>query len=233
MSTLVLMRTALRSKVGNPTVAEVTDATLNRFLNEAYRFIVGRYAFNETRCVKTFDTSATVSRYTVPPNLLALHRLWDDTNKKKLEKRGIRFLATARKNVPNGKPLYYVRTKDWFQLIPTPDAVYTVNIFYLQDVTDMAADADVPVIPATWHDGITIKARHLYYDERGDIGKAIYAKNEWKDWVSDKPSEIDLEKDDLEDSGVIVASLGGEHARSFAQRVDYRHYPSQFDTGDW
>lgn len=232
MSTHVLMRTSLRSKVGNPTTTEVPDATLTRFLNEAQRFIGGRYPFNETRCVKTFDTVAGTARYTVPTNLLSLFRLWDDTNKKKIQKRGVRFLATARKNVPDGKPLYYVRTKDWFQLIPTPDAIYTLNIYYFQDTTDLAADGDVPVLPAGWHDGIVVKARHLYYDERGDIGKAIYAKNEWKDWVSDKPSEIDLEKDDLEDAGVIVAELGGEHNRTFATRPSYRNFPSSFDVED-
>lgn len=229
---LLQMRTALRPKLGNPTTTEVPDATLTGLLNASYREISGKYAFNENRCVKTFDTAAGTSRYTVPSDLLALYRLWDDTNKKKLQKRGIRFLATARANVPNGKPLYYVRTKDWFQLLPTPDAIYTLNIFYLKDVADLVADLDVPVIPATWHQGIVLKARHMYYDERGDIGKAIYAKNEWKDWVSDKPSEIDLEKDDLEDSGVIVASLGGEHNRTFASRPDYRHFPTSFDIED-
>ncbi len=227
---LVTMRTTLRPKLGNPTVAEVPDATLTRLLNASYREITTKYPFNETRCVKTFPTVAGTDRYDVPSDLNALFRIWDETNKRKLQKRGVRFLATARKNVPNGKPLYYVRIKNFFQLVPIPDAIYTLDIFYLQMVADLAADADVPVIPAPWHDGMILKARHMYYDERGDIGKAIYAKNEWKDWVSDKPSEIDLEKDDLEDAGVIVSSLGGEHARSFAARSDYRHYPSAFDT---
>lgn len=227
---LLAMRTALRPKLGNPTVTEVPDATLTAFLNTAYTEITGKYPFNEVRCVKSFDTVAGTSRYDVPTDLAALFRIWDDTNKKKLGKKGVRFLATARKDVPNGKSFYYVRTKNWFQLIPTPDAVYSMMIFYLQTVADLVADGDVPVIPGAWHHGIVLKARHLYYDEKGDIGKAIYAKNEWKDWVSDKPSEIDLEKDDLEDSGVIVESLGGEHGRSFGGRSDYRHYPSRFDT---
>lgn len=228
---LLAMRTALRPKLGNPTVTEVPDATLTRILNAAYREVAGKYAFNETRCIKNFSTVIGTDKYAVPADLQALFRIWDDTNKRKLTKRGVRFLATARKNVPNAKPSYYIRVRDFFQLYPIPDAIYSMMIFYLKDVADLAADLDIPVIPSTWHDGLVLKARHIYYDERGDIGKAIYAKNEWKDWVSDKPSEIDLEKDDLEDTGVIVASLGGEHSRSFGMRTsDYRHYPSSFDT---
>lgn len=226
---LLTMRNTLRTKIGSPSVVDVSDGTLTRICNAAYREIGSKYPFNEVRCIKSFNTAIGTARYDMPMDLAALFRVWNDTEKHKLVKKGVRFLATARKNVPDGKPLYYVRAKDWIQLIPTPDAVYNVMIFYLTEIADMVDDGDAPIIPLPWHDGIVLKARHTYYDERGDIGKAIYAKNEWKDWVSDKPSEIDLEKDDLEDSGVIVSTLGGEHSRTFGRVGDYRHYPGRFD----
>lgn len=227
------MRATLRTKIGSPSTSDVSNDTLTRICNAAYREIASKYPFNEVRCIKSFNTAIGTSRYQLPNDVAALFRVWDDGNKRKLIKRGVRFLATARKNVPNAAPKYYVRVKDFIQLMPTPDAVTSIMIFYLTEIADMIADGDEPVIPLPWHDGIVLKARHLYYDERGDIGKAIYAKNEWKDWVSDKPSEIDLEKDDLEDTGVIVESLGGEHPRNFGLRGhDYRHYPSSFDFED-
>lgn len=218
------MRLTLRTKIGSPTIVDVPDSTLTRLCNAAYREIASKYPFNEVRCIKSFTTTADEPRYTVPDDLAALFRVWDDTNKKKLTKRGVRFLATIPKNVPNGKPTSYVRAKDWIQLYPTPDDDYIIELFYLTDIADMVDDSDEPVLPLAWHDGIVLKARHLYYDERGDIGKAIYAKNEWKDWVSDKPSEIDMEKVDLEDAGVIISTLGGEHARRRGRG------PSTFDT---
>lgn len=228
------MRDTLRTKIGNPSVADVSNDALNRICNAAYREIASKYPFNEVRCIKSFSCALGTARYTLPTDVAALFRVWDDTNKKKLSKRGPRFIATIRKDVPQAKPRYYIRVKDWIQLHPVPDAAYTIMIFYLTEIADMVADGDEPVIPLPWHDGIVLKARHIYYDERGDIGKAIYCKNEWKDWVSDKPSEIDLEKDDLEDGGVIVESLGGEHHHSAGgiARPNYRHFPTLFDTID-
>ena len=232
---LLTMRNTVRTKIGSPSVSDVSQTTLDRLCNAAYREIASKYPFNEVRCIKSFNTALGTSRYDLPLDVAALFRVWNDTEKMKLSKKGVRFLATARKNVPAGKPRYYVRVKNFIQLMPEPSGIYNIHIFYLTEIADMVADGDEPVIPLPWHDGIVLKARHLFYDERGDIGKAIYAKNEWKDWVSDKPSEIDLEKDDLEDGGVIVAQLGGEHSRSFGGQgrgSNYRNYPSSFDYED-
>lgn len=229
---LTTMRATLRSKIGSPNETDVPTSTLNRICNAAYREIASKYPFNEVRCIKTFNTAIGTNRYDVPQDLAVLYRLWDDTNKKKLQKRGVRFIATARPNVQPGKPKYYTRVRDYIQITPVPDGVYALNIYYLTEIQDMVDDADEPVLPLPWHDGIVLKARHIFYDERGDVGKAIYAKNEWKDWVSDKPSEIDLEKDDLEDSGIIIPTLGGEHNYSNGLRGDYRHFPTRFDYED-
>lgn len=232
---LATARNTLRAKTGYPVESDQSTSTLTRILNAAYREIASKYPFHEVRCIKAFSTTADAPRYDVPTDMAALFRVWDDTNKKKLLKKGVRFLASLPPNMVTGKPIYYIREKDWIQLVPTPDASYSVQIFYLTEIADLIADGDEFVLPLPWHDGIVLKARHLYYDERGDIGKAIYAKNEWKDWVADKPSEIDLEKDDLEDSGVIVSSLGGEYSRWMGtpragDRFDSR---GDFDTRDY
>lgn len=224
---LETMRNTLRTKIGSPTVSDVSNDTLTRIINAVYREVGAKYPFNETRCIKAFDTIIGTNRYTLPTDLAVLFRVWDDTNKRKLTKRGVRYLATIPKNLADGAPKNYVRAKDWIQFIPTPDAVVSIQIYYLTEIADLIADEDEPVLPLAWHDGLILKARHAYYDERGDIGKAIYAKSEWKDWVSDKPSEIDQEKDDLEDAGVIVGMLGNEHGRRFGGRYHRTNY--EFD----
>lgn len=222
-------RLTLRKKIGNPTVVDVSNDDLNRIINAAYKEIASKYPFNETRCIKSFLTTPGVSRYDVPVDLAALLRVWDDTNKRKLVKRGVRYLASLPQNYPIGAPRGYVRVKNFIQLIPTPDAETSILMYYLSAIADLVADVDEFLLPRGWHDGIILKARHIYYDERGDIGKAIYAKNEWKDWVSDKPSEIDLEKDDHDDVGIVLPQLAGEVAHGRTARPDYRHYPSLFD----
>lgn len=221
------MLVSLRTRIGNPSITEVPAATLTDALNRAYKEIGTKYPFNETRCITSFTTIVNSPRYDVPPDSNLMYRLWDDTNKVKLKKRGVRFLTALPLNYPTGKPLGYVRVKDWIQLIPTPDAIYTIKIYYLLDLAPMVDNAAVPVLPFAWHDGIVLKARHLYYDDRGEIGKAIYAMNAWKEWLSDKPSEMDIEKDDMDDIGVVLPGLGGEY-RSRSMFRDLR-FNDNFD----
>lgn len=229
---LATMRNTLRTKIGFPTVTDVSEDTLTRIINAVYREVCNKYAFNETRCIKSFNTAIGTARYTLPTDIAVLWRVWNDTEKYKLRKRGVRFLATLAPNIPQNKPRDYVRTKDWIEVSPVPDAVYVIKIFYLTETADLVADGDTPVLPLPWHDGLVLKARHSYYDERGDIGKAIYAKNEWKEWLSDKPSELDMEKDDLDDAGVVVATLGGEHRMLRNGRGNFRNFPRAFDFED-
>ena len=224
---LATLRNTLRTKVGNPTTTDVTDDTLTRIINAAYREITDKYPFSETRSTDTVETVAGTMDYYLPYDLSILQRVWDSTNSRKLRKRGMRFYASLPSNIPQGKPTDYVRLDQSIRLVPTPDAVYTINFFYIVAIVDLDQDESVPLIPSAWHDGLILRARHMYYDERGDIGKAIYCKNEWKDWVSDKPSEIDQEKVDLEDRGVVIPTLGPEYAR-FRSKRD-RRFDGDFD----
>ena len=108
-------RLTLRTKVGSPTTDEVSDETLNRIINAAYREIGSKYPFHETRCIKSFTTESGTARYTCPTDIASLLRVWDSTNSKKLKKRGVRFIATLPPGQTNDKPLNYVREKDIVQ----------------------------------------------------------------------------------------------------------------------
>lgn len=212
------MRTDLRRKIGNPSVAEVADALLTSHINTAYRWVAGRYAFQELRKTVAVPTVASQNYVNIPAGVAAVLRLWDTTSMRKLRKAGVRMLASLPDNIVAGEPRWYVREGTKLTLVPTPDAVYSLTLYYLADITALAVDADVPVIAPSWHDGIVLKARHVYYDERGDVGKAIYASNAWKEWVADKPSEVDIEKTDMDDSRVILPELGGREYHMLGRR---------------
>lgn len=200
---------SLRSKIGNPTTANVPDATLTGYLNDAYRFVATRYPFNEMRKVVSFSTAVGTDRYIVPPDLAVVKKLWDDTNKKQIMKRGVNFVSSLPKNMQTGKPKWYFRADDWMQIIPSVDGIYSLMLYYQIQPAALVNAADTPIIPVSWHDGWVLKARHIYYDEKGDIGKAIYANNAWKDWVADKPSEIDQEKEDTDQAVDLVEKRYG------------------------
>jgi hypothetical protein len=227
--TFLEMQASLRSRIGNPLTSEVPNTTLQSVINRAYRDVGTKYPFNETRCITTFNTIVDSPRYDIPTDADLIYRVWDDTNKCKIRKRGVRYMTGIPLNYPTGKPLAYVRVRNWMQLIPTPDAIYSVAIYYLLTLGDLSADTDKPVLPLPWHEGLVLKARHMYYDDRGEIGKAIYALNAWKEWLSDKPQEMDIEKDDMDDIGVVISSLGNEFSSGanrdprFNERFDYEY----------
>jgi len=59
-----------------------------------------------------------------------------------------------------GVPYYYIMSSPnssgtpQFSLLPSPDSTSNLMVRGVQNLTDMSADADIPVIPVPWHDAI-------------------------------------------------------------------------------
>lgn len=208
MASLLAIRTELRTKVGNPSVAEVSDTVLDAVINQANKEIYDKYPFHAARRIVTFPTVASTGLYVLPTDCLSVYSLWNTTSgyQGKLLKRDENWLSTQQLQ-QNGPPTYYVRQRGWVQLSPTPDAVYSIRLMYKAMCPTLAEDTDEPVIPASWHDGIWRLARFIYWDEKGDLAKAQWSNNMWLQWVSDKPNE--MQDEDFMDNteGVVMPFL--------------------------
>lgn len=202
---LVTIRTRLRRRVGNPQVAEVPDGELNENINDSYRDVATKFRHHKSRKICSFVTTVGVSQYGLPTDVGAVYRVWDDTNNKRLRKRGARWFAelTAQEN---GKPLDYVRFRNYVELVPPADGIYTIQVYYSHTIVTLAADGDTPELPETWHIGVLHLSEWYYWIDRGDAVKADNAYKVWQLWVRDKPVEVDDETVDIE-QGVVVASL--------------------------
>lgn len=70
-----------------------------------------------------------------------------------------------------GTPDYYIMSSPnssgthQFSFVPSPSAIMNINIRGIQKLSDLSADADIPVIPTPWHDGIVNVA--AYYAFQG------------------------------------------------------------------
>lgn len=222
---LLEMRTDLRQAIGNVSVNDVPDATLDKCLNLAHRNIATVYPNLSSREVAATMTLVDVATYPLPTDVFALRAIWDASNNRKLVKRGERWAANQRwLDAPLGRPTDYVRYTNIVQVWPVPDAVYQLDIYYQQNIADMVADTDIPVLGVPWHDGLVLKARWYYYDRiRTDIPKAAASDASWKMFLQEMPTSIDLENVDI-DSGVVLPTLdrGGE---SGYYRRDFDHGP--------
>lgn len=199
------MRTSLRRKIGNPGTTEVPNATLDEHLNNAYRDLATKFAHPKARKICSFPTVADSAAYGLPTAIGGILRVWDDTNKKRLEKIGDRRYAEL-PTMETGKPDRYVRLRDFIELIPTPDDAYTIFIHYTETIADLVQTDDVPVIPIPWHVGIVFLARWYYRDDQGDLPKASYALNAYNGWLSNRPTTFDEETVDI-DSAVELPTL--------------------------
>lgn len=206
MTTLATLRTSLRSRVGNPTVAEVPNSELDARINEAVKEIADKYRFHQVRRVVTFPTVASTARYTLPTDCLVVMKLRHPLENLQLKKRDETW-ASERETLDDGKPTDYLRERDWIQLFPPPDDVYTLELFYKAGPATLVADGDEPVTPSSWDEGVLLLARFKYWDNRLDAVKATYAQTVWSNWIKDKPVEVDeeLAADDTE--GVRIPTL--------------------------
>jgi hypothetical protein len=217
--TISEMRTMLRSRIGSPSTVDVPDAKLTESINIAYKDIADRYRFHKARKRCQFSTIVGQDKYDLPSDVLAVLRVSDETNRKKLTKGGDRTVSSRQQDATQGRPVWYVRYRDYMQLGPVPDGVYLMEVFYkyaLADLTD--ADNQTPGIPSSWHYGIVLMAKYYYYEDQGDSPKAQTAYEAWKLWVADKPTEIDEETVDI-DSGVEIPTLDD----TLEPRLDFDH----------
>lgn len=221
------LQTRLRSQIGNPSLVDVTNEDLTQLLNDSMKDITGRYRFHKARKRCVFWTVRGQGAYGLPVDCESVFRLWDQTNRVKLEKIGDRQFSSQTNLADTvGKPTKYVRYRDYVELYPIPDQGtsaeaedgYAIEVFYKYKQVLLSDAADSPGIPDSWHLGIVLYAKYLYYIGQGDIPKQQSSLETWKIWVADKPTEIDEESVDI-DSGVDVLTL----SQTIDPRQDFNH----------
>lgn len=225
MATAQNMADDLRQMIGNPTSTSITDATLFDLLNKAAQKLSDEFRFKGAKKRVTFPTVIGTNQYTLPTDIFAVRQVWDRTNGKKLNKRGVNWLARnsqalVSSPITNGKPTDYVSFGTYVQLVPPPDGVYTIELYYTIQMPTLVNPTDVSLLPPNWHDGVVLKARWYYWDRvKPDYTKAAYALNVFKDWVRDQPTDVEAETYDI-DSAVEVPTLAHHHHNP---RLDFDH----------
>lgn len=211
------IRTRLRRAIGNPSVATVPDATLDLFINAAYTDIVEKNKFHKARKLCRFDTTADTDKYTLPNDVSAIIHVRDRTNEQRLKKKDAQQTFEVFGSSTTGLPRYYNHLRDWIQLFPVPNSVYSIEVYYRASLASLSDANPTPSIPTPWHEGIPLLARHKYYDDAGDVSKSLYALNIYKDWVKDKPVEVQEELRDI-DSGVRIPALEARRTGPWSRR---------------
>jgi hypothetical protein len=213
------MLVSLRRQIGNPTVADVTDSVLTEVINTAYKEIVSKHNFRRIKQLCRFNTIQGTSTYNLPSGVDAVLKARNNTDQVRLEKYdALRHMHRTSADV-EGHPRFYVLMENFIRLIPTPDEVYEIEVYYRGQLAPLVSNSQSPVIPDSWHSGIVKLARHHYYDEiEGDLVKSKAALESFGIWLSGRVVEADEEKTDF-DTGVIIEPLYS----SREPRLDFNH----------
>jgi len=201
--------TNVARRCGNPSDVDMVE--YKRITNVAYKYICRRFRFSALRKLSLFTTTTGDTRYDLPLDAIAVFGIWSQvTGSKSTPLVKIDFTERTREagSILTGVPTRYYVGPQFFELFPIPSAAYQMGLYYWADPETLVSDDDLPVVPLSWHDGIEIYARYVYYDERMDQQKAQYSLAAWKMWVSDKPDEIGEELNQSQ-GGVSVPVLMG------------------------
>lgn len=144
-----------------------TDAQMNILLNNAQRECQKQLLQSAedfyTVCV-TAVTVANQANYALPSDFIKCMRLerlvsgsGDSATYQRL------FPITRNEQdvlveISTGAPYNYIINQSTFTLLPVPDDVYTLHLWYAYRVADMSGDSDEPDVPKDYHEYLAILA---------------------------------------------------------------------------
>lgn len=154
--TLIQLRTAVEDHgFGTDLASQQTT-----WLNEEYRNVSGMRRWKWLEATTTAATVAGTSAYTPVAtdirNYDAVRAADSQGNEVYLDPRPTQWVREQLQRYPlvvdRAPPRYWARWAGQIILYPIPDAVYTLTIDYVRNVTAMVADGDTPSIPEAYDD---------------------------------------------------------------------------------
>lgn len=217
--TINQLTTRLRTSIGNPDTNNVPDSVLYENINDAIREILLKYSFKSGEQRATFSTVAGTANYSLPSGTEAIFQVWNQTRSERLYRLTSEQISQIVLPAVSGSaPVNYFRTPTGITLYPTPDAVYTIEVWGKLGYTALTTGQSM-VLPDSWMPGVVKLARHYYYDGPGmDPAKAREAYGAWQLWANDAPTETELETDDA-----IMGVSVGVFERTTGKALDFDH----------
>lgn len=156
--TLLDIITAVRDEISEPTPGFVSNTEIKRWINRAYYDLLDA-ARVEATSSQSVTTAAGTENYalTSDAGLVEQVELIDQSDPDAFTI--LRPLALEERDTDGrGRPQGYYVNGSNLVLVPMPDAVYTGRVWYTRAGITLSADGDTPIIPARFHDLLTLFA---------------------------------------------------------------------------
>lgn len=175
------LRGAVRTRIGVPeSDTFFTAPVLTDLVNEALQAISAESEWPWLETSTTFATVNGTATYTPPADWVATRSLcidgFDAMEWRSLTE--IREWPTSIVDVPR----YFNVNAEVLTLRPVPGAVNTVIHDYFKNEQTLVTDADVPLMPSSYHYSVVAYACHLAYLRSGDVQRATAALADYQGW---------------------------------------------------
>lgn len=160
---------------------DLTTQIQNSILEAIKHYRNERFWFNETNATATTTTSS--AQVAAPTDLIVIDKLYIVISGKNIElkPRGLNEIVEFRPTT-NGRPRAFCFYRNQFELDRKCDQAYTLNLYYLKELTALSATTDSNGWTTDCEDLIVFHAeKKIYANILKDTAKALIAEQQEKD----------------------------------------------------
>ncbi len=183
IATTVLI-TELRVNLGNLDIDELSDTDALLLLNRSFWETQNKFKFKEIQAQNTLATVASTATIALPAdyvNVEIIGVLNADTKKyEKLTRMSLLEYENWKQTDTNlyARPTHYMMRGNNIVLYPTPDKVYSIDMYNKARLQDLSAIGNL-TIPQEWHEIILMGATYRGYIRNGDFERSRSCKSEY------------------------------------------------------
>lgn len=156
--------------LGNDFDPQTYRPLVKTWINEALHRIARRVHLPQLEVIYPFATANGTASYALPADEVRDLSLREPSTSTPLEEIAYDELDAA--DASTDKPLFFARYGLNLILYPTPDAAYALELRYLKNTPELAADAEIPAIPGDYSDACVSYARSRAFRAEDDRQQA-------------------------------------------------------------
>lgn len=209
--TLQNLRDSLRCALGiDANDSGGTDAAMDALLNRSLWSIVDNFPFKEKDAVTSYSTTQSIAFVTCPTDNDAIidvsvlnpndGKYYPLTRMSKVEYDRCTDTNTSAQNIPSN----YIHMDGALYLNPIPDLVYTIQVRYLKQISDLTGVNTPPSVPRTWHEIILFGAIWRGFINYGDYDRSDRAQSKQSSLIASAVPTEAKEEFDSHYAGVEV-----------------------------
>lgn len=121
--------------------------------------------------------------------------------------------ADAQPNqVDGGVPKYYIPYASWYELFPSPNSAYSLQLRYAAKPATLINSTDTPALDDRFHQAWVYVTAELLHAARGDVEGEALARNRYLNYVGTLDTDLALKQQDRRSMNVRVV-MGSRAAR--------------------